>query len=259
MFIAQDWRPAAAYIYTLHLDGPALAWEYLRRNRAYQRDWQLHATPSSAQHWGLRYFEDSRLDARSAEPIWLDGTDTPIRLTTDLGQASNGFTLWSMPGHKRLFHDGRYLRLMHTVGHQQVRLTLDSSVRDGQGVAYLISANARAHACWRAIEHYRQMLSASQSNHHPAMQRPDRTALLHMRSLQAIDGAMAGASHRAIALVLYGSDAVDARWDSDSELRSQVRYLLRRAQLFCNGKYRELLAPITFPAQGENIYPTDSP
>ncbi|HFT4328118.1 TPA: DUF6499 domain-containing protein, partial [Klebsiella variicola] len=31
--------PTAAYLYTLHLDGPALAWEYLRRNPDYRRDW----------------------------------------------------------------------------------------------------------------------------------------------------------------------------------------------------------------------------
>jgi hypothetical protein len=34
-----DWRAAAAYIYILHLDSMSLAWEYLRRNRAYRRDW----------------------------------------------------------------------------------------------------------------------------------------------------------------------------------------------------------------------------
>jgi hypothetical protein len=34
-----DWRATAAYIYILHLDSISLAWEYLRRNRAYRRDW----------------------------------------------------------------------------------------------------------------------------------------------------------------------------------------------------------------------------
>lgn len=51
-----DWRPAAAYLYTLHLDGPCLAWEYLRRNPGYRRDWQRHRRRSSvatAHLWGL--------------------------------------------------------------------------------------------------------------------------------------------------------------------------------------------------------------
>ena len=28
----EHWHPGAAYLYVLHLDGPALAWEYLRRH-----------------------------------------------------------------------------------------------------------------------------------------------------------------------------------------------------------------------------------
>jgi len=38
---ADHWHPGAAYLYVLHLDGPALAWEYLRRHPDYRRDW-LH-------------------------------------------------------------------------------------------------------------------------------------------------------------------------------------------------------------------------
>ncbi|MFV3093976.1 transcriptional regulator domain-containing protein, partial [Pseudomonas sp. GW6] len=33
---AEHWYPTAAYLYTLHLDGPALAWEYLRRHPDYR-------------------------------------------------------------------------------------------------------------------------------------------------------------------------------------------------------------------------------
>ena len=29
---AEPWYATAAYLYVLHLDGPALAWEYLRRH-----------------------------------------------------------------------------------------------------------------------------------------------------------------------------------------------------------------------------------
>jgi len=36
---AEFWYPTAAYLYVLHLDGPALSWEYLRRNPEYRLDW----------------------------------------------------------------------------------------------------------------------------------------------------------------------------------------------------------------------------
>ena len=51
------WRAAAAYLYTLDLDGPALAWEYLRRHTDYRADWlsgQRSASRGSASNWGLK-------------------------------------------------------------------------------------------------------------------------------------------------------------------------------------------------------------
>jgi hypothetical protein len=39
--LAATWRAGAAYLYTLDLDGPALAWEYLHR--------------ADAVRWGLKY------------------------------------------------------------------------------------------------------------------------------------------------------------------------------------------------------------
>ena len=46
-----------AYLYAMHLDGPGLGWEYLRRNPGYRSDWQVSADPQLARPpelWGLR-------------------------------------------------------------------------------------------------------------------------------------------------------------------------------------------------------------
>lgn len=52
------WRAAAAYLYALDLDGPALAWEYLRRHPGYRAAWlgepRKRRVPS-AHRWGLRF------------------------------------------------------------------------------------------------------------------------------------------------------------------------------------------------------------
>jgi Family of unknown function (DUF6499) len=53
-----DWRASAAYIYILHLDSTSLAWEYLRRNRAYRRDWSrfVRQYPGRlARKWGMQF------------------------------------------------------------------------------------------------------------------------------------------------------------------------------------------------------------
>ena len=51
------WRAAAAYFYTMDLDGPALAWEYLRRHAGYRADWlsgKRSTSRCSASNWGLK-------------------------------------------------------------------------------------------------------------------------------------------------------------------------------------------------------------
>ena len=61
MQTTQDWMPNAAYLYTLALDRPAIAWEHLRRNPDYRNDWlRFGARPRSsssgrALKWGLRF------------------------------------------------------------------------------------------------------------------------------------------------------------------------------------------------------------
>ncbi|WP_233167852.1 transcriptional regulator domain-containing protein [Xylophilus sp. ASV27] len=51
------WSAGAAYLYTLALDGPALAWEYLRRHPGYREAWRrgrLKGRIRAASRWGLR-------------------------------------------------------------------------------------------------------------------------------------------------------------------------------------------------------------
>ena len=62
-----------------------------------------------------------------------------------------------------------------------------------------------------------------------------------MRTLQAMDSSAAGASHKETAEALFGADDVWQRWGKDSELRSQIRRLLRRGSALANGHYRRLL------------------
>lgn len=255
----QDWRPSAAYIYTLHLDGPGLAWEYLRRHPNYQRDWQQNEAASAvAQRWGLHALEDPRLDARSAQPLWTIDPDNLVRLTADHSGSAGLFTLWDIPGHKRLIHDGHRLLLTRTIGHQQLRYALDSSVQEGQPVAYLLSAGDRTAAHWQAIAGQNQIIAAARARKLMPPPRPDRTALLHMRGLQALDGVLAGASHRTIATVLFGP-AATRHWDNDGDVRNQIRYLIRRSRGFLNGGYRRLLSRFTRSRQGKTTLPTDSP
>ncbi|MGJ7524870.1 transcriptional regulator domain-containing protein [Variovorax sp. GB1P17] len=50
------WSVSAAYLYTLDLDGAALAWEYLRRNPQYRAEYGASERRRTSwfQRWGLR-------------------------------------------------------------------------------------------------------------------------------------------------------------------------------------------------------------
>lgn len=59
-----DWRSPAAYRHTKHIPAAGFAWEYLRRNDDYRRDYQaiaaIHRRGSPAleafsDRWGLRF------------------------------------------------------------------------------------------------------------------------------------------------------------------------------------------------------------
>lgn len=61
--------------------------------------------------------------------------------------------------------------------------------------------------------------------------------------LRALDGSLAGASYREIAVVLIGADRVQANWRDDNDhLKSRVRRAVRRGRTLMNKGYLRLLA-----------------
>ncbi len=53
-FSDSKWQATAAYLYTLSLPPPALAWEYLRRNAHYRDEWRDHRLSDAVGPlWGL--------------------------------------------------------------------------------------------------------------------------------------------------------------------------------------------------------------
>lgn len=233
------WRPVAAYFYLLQLDGPGLAWEYLRRNSRYVDSWLRKRSSPKAKYWGLRCLEDPALDARVAQPAWIEDPTNLTRLTIDSQSTADRFSFWKLPGRKRLAHDGSRLVLTARAGGRKLRVALEGGIHEGSPIAYLIPADAQASIRWRAIEYQRELLA--QKSCGAALAAPDRIALMHMRSIQALDGRHAGASQRAIAEILFGADEVDKRWLQDGELRAQVRHLLRRGEEHSQQQYLRLL------------------
>ena len=228
------WYPTAAYLYILGLDALALAWEYLRRHPDYRLDWLRRARrPDAAQRWGLRLLEDPALDAREAYPAWLPGNDAVVQLYPDADPPVNAelFSVWRIPGHKQLLHDGKGLMLIaRSPGHWQ-RFVLAPGLEDGMAVAHAYRGRGVTHA--------------PDTPAPMARPRPPPAALLELHTLQALDATLAGASSRDVAEGLFGADAV-VDWYSDGGLRSKVRRLARRGDALMRGGYRRLaqLSPL---------------
>jgi hypothetical protein len=89
-----QWRHESAYDYIDNLDPAALAWEFLRRNRDYRREYaratrrggsDAAAAAELTQRWGLRFRAESR-DAGTArhEPLESAGgprDDPPVAVS----------------------------------------------------------------------------------------------------------------------------------------------------------------------------------
>lgn len=86
-----QWRNESAYDYIDDLDPSALTWEFLRRNRDYQKEYarvmrrgriDAAAAANLAEHWGLRFCPEPR-DDRAArcnplESFGGPGDDPPV-------------------------------------------------------------------------------------------------------------------------------------------------------------------------------------
>jgi hypothetical protein len=201
--------------------------------------------------------EDPGVDARNAQPVWRPDPVALVRIAADDGEASDSdrFSLWSMPGRKSLFHDGRRLLLSMALGTRALRTSVANEVCEAGAFAYVISSGSAARMRWRGVEDYLATLRAAKPIAPYAVRpRPGRLATLHVRALQALDGRVAGASHRDIAAAIFGEERMAESWNSDSELRAQVRHLLRRGDELMRGGYRQFLVQNVGRAYGDELH-----
>lgn len=241
---APSWYPTAAYLYVLHLDGPALAWEYLRRHPDYRQDWRRRHRLDTAQRWGLRLLENPALDARDAHPAWFPDHDAVQQLYPDADPPpdATAFSLWHLPGHKHLIHDGQRLLLVSHWTGGCLRLTLAPDLADGMAYVYAVRASDASQARCRALSASLNQLAAAIGMRPVALTRPrpSLSNLLELHTLQAFDATLTGASLREVAEGLFGAEAVADDWHADSALRGRVRRLVRRGNKLMRGGYRRL-------------------
>lgn len=255
--------PIAAYLYVLHLDGPALAWEYLRRNPDYRRDWADRLRQGMAgNRWGLRMLEDPALDARDAHPVWLADPPGLVRLYPDLDPMpdATAFNFWRIPGRKSLVHEGRCLRVTAALPGGLVRFGIAPGLKHGDPFVIAMRPSRQPRDSLRALIGAQDELAAASATASmgKTFARPSPTALLDVQTLQALDASLAGASLREVAAEVFGRAAVTHGWHADGGLRSKARRLVRRGRTLMLDGYR-CLAQIDRDGEGRFDLPSQRP
>lgn len=247
---AADWKDAAAYAPLLEADRSIFAWEWLRRDRGY-RAAALAERPSAAgswpapERWGLHAFEDPRLAAPDARPLWRAAVHAPVltALGAGPGPASDAFDLARFAAMATILNDrqGRE-HLLVSDGLRTIRLDMLAGTVTGGPVQlrYLLTGFEAAE---RPLMTLRRLLALQRTGRFScSLHRPESRARRWILMLRAYDALAAGAGQREIAAALLNRAAGERRWRSDApSLRSQVQRLVRGARRMASGGYREQL------------------
>ena len=260
------------------LSKPAWAWEFLRRNEDYRRDYwnavsylpNVEDLPSgsrliigerrykAARKWGLLFFADPRKDAGRADVFWrpslFPGTipvslrDRERELERDRyrKRALSDTVILSRLGCRRVLFESINQSRHVVLNARRVWLQLycDSAhpVDDEAIIDFRFEGATHAN---RRMKHLRQLFEL-----HRSMGRKMadigyiRNANTFREAVIALDIRAMGGSYQDIAKALYGKrTVVESDWNNGcSRLKQKARRALERGRNYRNGKYLELLS-----------------
>ncbi len=242
---APDWRLPSAYAYVDQLDPAGLAWEFLRRNPDYQREYRTvtrnpartELSEALQRRWGLRFPVDPGLRADRAPVVWLPGIDpSTVILALAPVLLRNARTIEAItPAFTRIADDGEYWLIEDAPGRLPIVLIGGATAASPIAAVIPLSVDFSARAS-AALRFWR--LLHEQHSRRPSQQRHRRLAL----TLRALDAHLAGETYRAIARGLFGRERTPAGsgWKTH-DLRDRTIRLVRTGVALMRGGYLRLL------------------
>lgn len=264
-YVGPAWPPSKdAYDYALTLSPSDLAWEFLRRAPAYQRDYRLNHKgmasaprclssgpnvirirrfPKRASSWGLRFFVDPTLPAPSSPVCWSSSKAAPVLEALaehPRGGARPDFCVseLSAAAHIILGPAGEQLVVIKDADSAiTLRLHGSRAILGPVAVVFMLRGLPNPGYVARAFGSLDNLLSCPSRDAHQG-----RDHLMMRDALVALDGRCAGASYRDVAAVLYGSERTYAEWSGLSRwMKERVRRALARGEHLRDGGYLKLL------------------
>jgi hypothetical protein len=241
---SRDWRSAAAYAELENASARDLAWEFLRRNPRYVRDWEQLATRGpttrptpSPSAGGCDFPADPALDARTAGVVWMPALCTATVALSALPPSFSPRSPAALPpaSSPRQASDG----LHGAVGEPPIPVWLSGGASPDTHLGALIPLDdALPQRLAAVLRLWHALRGRAQSD-------PGVTALQRRRlvlTLRAHDGHHAGHSYREIAVGLFGAARVPrgAAWKAH-DLRARTMRLVADAIRLRDGGYRALL------------------
>lgn len=258
-----DWHLSRVKFRGLPRDG--WGWEFLRRNRGFRA--RLAGTLSACEQiladGRLRAFKvHTHTGGNGGECLIADSADRDACSTTVVwnplccsavlraiaapAAACPGAKVFRvrespLPASLYLFLDGAQ-HLVVQDGPRRVQLAVTGAsllnpvalVADTAVEPEIAGQQNRALAAFRDFRAMGEMLDT----HFPPAPRGEKL----WSQLQALDGWMAGASQREIAIALYGRDAVDRDWsDPNENMRDRIRYAIARGRALMARGYKHFL------------------
>lgn len=251
-----NWKEAGAYRELLAADRSAIAWEWLRRSDDYRRaacgaiaqravtGASLDDAEEAALAWGMHRFEDPRLEAAAARPMWSAAKMTSV-LTARAEPSpkdADAFLLDSVSQSARVILSPGCERILLSDGLRSLRIDVTGAsprlgpVRLSYGVEGIRSAAA-------ALATLHAFLNFMTVGQFPRAPRAFAASARQILLLRTWDAMIAGADQREIASALLSADAAAGRWRvNHPSLRSRAQRLVRTARHMAAGGFWRLLA-----------------
>lgn len=231
-----NWRNKASYAYAEKLTGLGWAWEFLRRNPGFREECAQSQTRSATggkvpraifplSKWGVLRTDSLDQTASEANVFW---DPTVCRYVLPVLSATPAIPA---PPHHVLLCEGN----------RRLQLAVEYCPWLAEDV--LLTSALASPLVFRRHQHLIARLNAYVFTGHLPKglfeHQPASSRLIDVA--QALDGALSHASHREIAVAVYGERRAVAWHDPGNHLRDSIRRAINRGQHLMNGGYRRFL------------------
>ncbi len=254
------------YRYILNLAPCGLAWEFLRRNPGYQRDWRI-ARPGQitrlslrngwhairlrrryryAEGWGLKFFADPKESALTANTFWhcaVYSRTLNVLLNEWKGEKAAILDKCSCRKALLITADGLWIARLNT-DHLSLQLTAAEGIRVSgtPSVTPIITDVSDTRRQIRLLQEFGDLFHAALESNAAVRSKPIKQQSL-LEALVALDGHLAGASYREIAKVIVGEERVQAQWHGgQGALKLRIVRAVKRGRGLMMGGYKALLS-----------------